>query len=54
VGLSRSGRAGEVENFQSLPGLEAPVIQPVAKLFPAELSRLRFGLPAQLVLFTHP
>jgi hypothetical protein len=35
-----SGRGGEEKNSQPLPGLEPPIIQPVAQLYTAELSRL--------------
>jgi hypothetical protein len=38
--LCRSGRGGEEKNSQSLPGLEPPIIQPVAQRCTAELSRL--------------
>jgi hypothetical protein len=37
---SRSGRGGEEKNSQPLPGLEPPIIQPVAQRYSAELSRL--------------
>jgi hypothetical protein len=37
---SRSGRGGEDKNSQPLPGLEPLIIQPVAQLYTAELSRL--------------
>jgi hypothetical protein len=37
---SRSGRGGEEKNSQSLPGLETPIIQPVAQYYTTELSRL--------------
>jgi hypothetical protein len=37
---SRSGRGGEQKNSQPLPGLESPIIQPVAQRYTAELSRL--------------
>jgi hypothetical protein len=36
---NRSGR-GEQKNSQPLPGLEPPIIQPVAQRYAAELSRL--------------
>jgi hypothetical protein len=35
----RSGRGGEEENSQPLPGLEPPTIQPVAHPYTTELSR---------------
>jgi hypothetical protein len=35
-----SGRGGEDENSHPLPGLEPPIIQPVAKRYMTELSRL--------------
>jgi hypothetical protein len=37
---SQSGRGGEEKNFQPLPGLEPPIIQPVAQLYTVEVSRL--------------
>jgi hypothetical protein len=37
---SRSGRGGEEKNSQPLPGLESPIIQPVAERYITELSRL--------------
>jgi hypothetical protein len=37
---SRSGRGGEDKNSQPLPGLELPIVQPVAQLYTTELSRL--------------
>jgi hypothetical protein len=39
---SQSGRGVE-KNSQPLPGLEPPIIQPVAQRYTAELSRLRDG-----------
>jgi len=36
---SRSGHGGEEKNSQPLPGLEPPIIQPVAQNY-TELSRL--------------
>jgi hypothetical protein len=36
---SRSGRGGEEKNSQPLPGLEPPIIQPVAQRYTTELSR---------------
>jgi hypothetical protein len=38
---SRSGRGGEEKNSQPLPGLELPIIRPVAQRYITELSRLR-------------
>jgi hypothetical protein len=38
---SRSGRGGEKKNSQSLPGLDPPIIQPVAQRYTTELSRLK-------------
>jgi hypothetical protein len=35
---SRSERGGEEKNSQPLPGLEPPIIQPVAQRYTAELS----------------
>jgi hypothetical protein len=37
---SRSGRGGEENNSQPLPGLEPLIIQPVAQRYITELSRL--------------
>jgi hypothetical protein len=37
---SRSGRGGEEKNSQHLPGLEPPIIQPVAQRYTTELSRV--------------
>jgi hypothetical protein len=37
---SRSGRGGEEKNSQHIPGLEPPIIQPVAQRYTTELSRL--------------
>jgi hypothetical protein len=37
---SQSGRDGEGKNTQPLPGLEPPIIQPVAQRYTTELSRL--------------
>jgi hypothetical protein len=34
---SRSGCGGEEKNFQPLPGLEIPIIQPVAQRYTIEL-----------------
>jgi hypothetical protein len=40
---SRSGHGGEEENSQTMPGLEHPIIQPVAQRYITELSRLLDG-----------
>jgi hypothetical protein len=37
---SRFGRGGEEKNSQPLPGLESPIIQPVAQRYTTELCRL--------------
>jgi hypothetical protein len=37
---SRSGRGGEEKNSQPLPGLEPPIIQPVAQLYSTDVSRI--------------
>jgi hypothetical protein len=37
---SRSGRGGEEKDSQPLPGLEPPIVQPVAQRCATELSRL--------------
>jgi hypothetical protein len=39
---SRSGHGGEEKNSQPLPGLEPPIIQPVAQRCTTELSLLFF------------
>jgi len=44
VPQSRSGHGGEDKNSQLLPGLEPPVIQPVAQRYSTELSRLPIWL----------
>jgi hypothetical protein len=36
---SRSGRGGKEKNSQPLPGLELPIIQPVAQRYTTELYR---------------
>jgi hypothetical protein len=38
-----SGRAGEEKNSQPLPGLEPPIIQPIAQRYTTELSRVLIG-----------
>jgi hypothetical protein len=37
---SRSGYGGEEKNSHPLPGLETPIIQPVAQSYTTELARL--------------
>jgi hypothetical protein len=37
---NRYGRGGEEKNSQILPGLEHPIIQPVAQRYTIEISRL--------------
>jgi hypothetical protein len=37
---NKSGRGGEERNSQPLPGVEAPIIQPVVQRYTTELSRL--------------
>jgi hypothetical protein len=39
---SSSGRGGEEKSSQPLPGLEPPIIQPVAQLYTTELSRFLY------------
>jgi hypothetical protein len=46
----RSGRSGEENNSQPLPGLEPPIIQPVAQGYTTDLSRLPIRFPLQMVL----
>jgi hypothetical protein len=41
---SRSGCGGEEKNSQPLPGLELPIIQPVALHYTTELSRLNIRM----------
>jgi hypothetical protein len=36
---SRSGRGGEEKNSQPLPGIEPPIIQPIAQRYTSELTR---------------
>jgi hypothetical protein len=38
--VGQSGRSGEEKNFQPLPGLEPPIIQPIAQCYITELSQL--------------
>jgi hypothetical protein len=38
---SRSGRGGEEKNYQPLPGLKPPIIQPVVQCYTTELSQPR-------------
>jgi hypothetical protein len=40
---SLSGRGGEEKNSQPLPGLEPPVIQPIAQRYTTRLSRGLLG-----------
>jgi len=40
VSQSRSGRGGGEKNSQPLPGINLPIIQPVAQRYTAELCRL--------------
>jgi hypothetical protein len=40
---SRSGHGGEEKNSQHLPGLQPPIIHPVAQRYTTELSRLRWN-----------
>jgi hypothetical protein len=47
---SRSGRAGEQKISQHLPGLEPPIIQPVAQRCTAELTRLPNGITSARIL----
>jgi hypothetical protein len=42
----RSGRGGEEKNFQPLPGLEPPIIQPVAQSYTTELTWLQWTFEA--------
>jgi hypothetical protein len=37
---NRSGRGREEKNSQPLPGLETPIIQPIAQRYTTEMSRL--------------
>jgi hypothetical protein len=38
---SRAGHGDEEKNSQPLPGLEPPIIQPVAQRYTTELSRIK-------------
>jgi hypothetical protein len=40
---SRSGRGGEEESYQLLPGLENPIIQPVAQSYTTELYKFQMN-----------
>jgi hypothetical protein len=40
----RSGGGGEEKNSHPLPGLEPPIIQPLAQRYTTELSRLLYSL----------
>jgi hypothetical protein len=37
---NRSGRGGEEKNSQHIPGVESPIIEPVAQRYTSELSQL--------------
>jgi hypothetical protein len=41
---SRFGRGSEEKNSQLLPGLDPPIIQPIAQRYTTELSRLIYRL----------
>jgi hypothetical protein len=43
---SRSGRGGKEKNSQPMPGLELPLIQPVAQRYTTVLSRLGLEINA--------
>jgi hypothetical protein len=47
---SRSGRGREEKNFQSLPGLEPPIIQPVAQCCTTELLGSLVAVNEDLIL----
>jgi hypothetical protein len=47
---SRSWRGGEEKNSQPLPGLELPIIQPVAQYYTAELSRFLINWISNLIV----
>jgi hypothetical protein len=55
---SRSGRGGEEKNSKPLPGLETPIIQPVAQRYTTELFQLpytsndKFNIHAAYVHYT--
>jgi hypothetical protein len=49
---SRSGRGGEENNSQPLPGLELPIIQPVAQRYTTEPSLLPLHFSMQTILCT--
>jgi hypothetical protein len=48
---SRSGRGGEEQNSQPLPGLEPPIIQPVAQHYTTELPRLHIYLYLEINVY---
>jgi hypothetical protein len=45
---SRSGRGGEEKISQTLPGIEPPVVQPVAQRCTTELSQLLYIPPTKV------
>jgi hypothetical protein len=47
---SRFGRGGEEKNYQPLPGLEPPIIQPVVQRYTTDLSRLAVVVVVVVVL----
>jgi hypothetical protein len=51
---SRSGRGGEKENSQALPGFETPLIQPVAQRYATEPCNKIFWFHAVTMLFYIP
>jgi hypothetical protein len=50
---SRSGRGGEEKNSQLLPGLELPIIQPVAQCYTTEPCRLSICIKDSIHTHTH-
>jgi hypothetical protein len=48
---SRSGRGGEEKNFQPLPGLEPPIIQPIAQSYTTKRS-VFYGVNLCLIQWT--
>jgi hypothetical protein len=51
---SRSGRGGEEKNSQPLPGLEPPIIQPVAQRYTTELSQINSLFTGRFFLYSLP
>jgi hypothetical protein len=46
---SRYGCGGEEKNFQPLPGVEPPIIQPLPQCYTSELSRLLIYIMVRVI-----